>query len=555
MSPLLTVDDLHVEFPGKRGPTRAVSGVSLHVDTGELVGIVGESGSGKSVTLSSCLGMTPPPGRVTKGSIEFAGLDVLSASERELRQVRGRDIAMILQDPMTALHPSLTVGRQLENVRKAGGGLAGRETPMTAVEALTLAGVPNADARLRAYPHQLSGGLRQRVMIAMAIVHRPRLLLADEPTTALDVTVQAEILRLLRRLNTETGIAVLIVTHDFGVVASLCARTVVMRHGEVLENGRTADVFRSPRHDYTGELLAAVPRVDVPAPPRLTAVQAAPPILRAARVSRTYRAHALARGATVIALDDVSVDVLRGETLGVVGESGGGKTTLGRCLMRLTDVSSGQILFDGEDVTTRKGKDLREFRRRVQMVFQDTSTSLDPRWTIRRLIAEPIRFHGRRPEGEVDARVDELMAMVGLPSRLAERYPRQLSGGERQRAGIARALAVEPSVLIADEPVSSLDVSVQAQVIDLLKRLQAELHLTVVIVSHDLGLVRTLCDRVVVMQTGRVVETAATEAIFTAPAHPYTRALLQASPSPDPAVAALQAAEPDSDALPARMAI
>jgi peptide/nickel transport system ATP-binding protein len=325
MTSLLRVDDLHVEFAGKHGSTRAVNGVTLSVETGELVGIVGESGSGKSVTLSSCLGMTPPPGRVTRGSIEFAGLDVLSASERELRQVRGRDIAMILQDPMTALHPSLTVGRQLDNVRKAGGRLDGRQTPMTAIEALTLTGVPNAEKRLRAYPHQLSGGLRQRVMIAMAIIHRPRLLLADEPTTALDVTVQAEILRLLRGLNAETGIAVLIVTHDFGVIAALCERTIVMRHGEVLESGKTADVFRRSRHRYTRQLLAAVPRVDVPAPPRLTSAPPGPPILRAESVSRTYRSHGLARGAAVTALEDVTVNVLPGETLGIVGESGGGK--------------------------------------------------------------------------------------------------------------------------------------------------------------------------------------------------------------------------------------
>jgi ABC-type glutathione transport system ATPase component len=401
--------------------------------------------------------------------------------------------------------------------------------------------VPNAQARLRAYPHQLSGGLRQRVMIAMAIVHRPRLLLADEPTTALDVTVQAEILRLLRRLNRETGVAVLIVTHDFGVIASLCERTIVMRDGEVLESGRTAVVFRRPRHDYSRQLLDAVPRSDVPASRLPANPQPGPPILRAEQVSRTFRAHGLARGASVQALDDVTLDVLPGETLGIVGESGGGKTTLGRCLMRLTDVSSGRILFRGEDLTRRSGKDLRAFRRQVQMVFQDSS-ALDPRWSIRRLIAEPIRFHRLREEAAVDTRVEELMGMVGLPGHLVERYPRQLSGGERQRVGIARALAVEPAVLIADEPVSALDVSVQAQVIELLQHLQEELQLTVVIISHDLGLVRHLCDRMAVLQAGRLVEVAATETIFTAAAHPYTRALLQASPSLDPAVAALAVA-------------
>jgi peptide/nickel transport system ATP-binding protein len=548
MTSLLRVDDLHVEFPGRREPTVAVGGVTLEVQTGELVGIVGESGSGKSVTLSSCIGMTPPPGRVTRGSVSFAGLDVLSASERELRQVRGRDIAMILQDPMTALHPSLTVGRQLDNVRKAGGPLGGRQTPMTPVEALTLTGVPNPESRLRAFPHQLSGGLRQRVMIAMAIIHRPRLLLADEPTTALDVTVQAEILRLLRRLNTETGVAVLIVTHDFGVVATLCERTIVMRHGEVVESGTTADIFGRPRHDYTRELLAAVPRADVAASPRPANAQPGAPILRAEQVSRSYRAHGLARGATVTALEDVTIDVLPGETLGIVGESGGGKTTLGRCLMRLTDVSSGRILFQGQDVTKQTGKDLGEFRRQVQMVFQDASSSLDPRWTVRQLIGEPIRFHRLREESDVDTRIEELMTMVGLPGHLIGRYARQLSGGERQRVGIARALAVEPSVLIADEPVSALDVSVQAQVIELLQQLQAKLQLTVVIISHDLGLVRHLCDRVAVLQTGRLVETAATETIFTAASHPYTRALLQASPSPDPAVAARSAAAADEAA-------
>ncbi|MBB4662105.1 dipeptide ABC transporter ATP-binding protein [Conexibacter arvalis] len=538
MNPILSIDGLEVEFPGAAGH-RAVRGVSIDVAEGELVGIVGESGSGKSMTLSACLGLVPPPGRVAGGSIRLQGEELVGRSEQELRRIRGSRISMVLQDPMTSLHPSIPVGKQLVNVVRDHAEVDRDAAAARVVEALEMVGVPRAAERLSAYPHQLSGGLRQRVMIAAAIVNRPRVLLADEPTTALDVTVQAQILRLLRELNRDAGITVVLVTHNFGVVAGLCDRTVVMRGGTVLEDGPTERVFRAPEHAYTQALLDAVPRIDV-VPERATRPPApvGEPILEASGLTRSFRSTQLFGARTTVdAMRDVSLDVRRGETLGLVGESGAGKTTLARTLVRLQEPTSGTLLFDGRDVTHASDKALRDFRRRVQMIFQDPYSSLDPRWTVERIVAEPLLFHGLRDRGAAPGRVAELLELVGLSPRLRDRLPRQLSGGERQRVAIARALAVEPDVVVADEPVSALDVSIQAQIVTLFDELQRSLNLTLVLVAHDLGLVRAMCDRVAVMRAGELVELSATEALFAAPAHPYTRTLLDSVPVPDPQLA------------------
>jgi peptide/nickel transport system ATP-binding protein len=538
VEPLLSIEDLRVEFPGQ-ADRPAVDGVTIAVAAGELVGIVGESGSGKSMTLSSCIGLVPEPGRIVGGAVRLAGRDLVGLPERDLRALRGREVGMILQDPMTSLHPSITVGRQLTNVVHDHQDVGRSEAVRRAVAAMEMAGIPNATDRLGVYPHQLSGGLRQRVMIAMATVNRPRILLADEPTTALDVTVQAQILDLLAELNREAGITVVLVTHNFGVVAGLCERTIVMRSGQVLEDGPTERVFRAPAHEYTRALLDAVPRVDV-VPDRTgrPAPSAEPEtILACHELTRSFTSTPLLGARKQVdAMRGISLAVQRGETLGLVGESGAGKTTLARTLVRLDEPTSGRLEFRGEDVTHAQERGLRAFRRQIQMVFQDPYSSLNPRWSVERIVSEPLHFHGLADKSTAPARASELLETVGLSPRLLRRLPRQLSGGERQRVAIARALAVEPEVLVADEPVSALDVTIQAQIVALFEELQQRLGLTLVLVAHDLGLVRRMCDRVAVMRAGEIVELAATEQLYTAPQHAYTRELLDAAPAPDPAV-------------------
>jgi peptide/nickel transport system ATP-binding protein len=538
MPDLLRIDNLRIQFPGE--PMPAADDVSIGVREGSVIGIVGESGSGKSMTLSACLGMVPSPGRVVHGSIEFDGQDLLRLDPDSMRRLRGKELSMVLQDPMTSLHPSLTVGKQLTNViRDHQDGSDSATRAARAIEALEMVGVPHAKTRLSAYPHQLSGGLRQRVMIAMAIANKPRVLLADEPTTALDVTVQARILRLLRELNEETGITILLVTHNFGVVAGVCDETVVMRHGKVLESGPTDQVFGAPRHRYTRALLDAVPRVDRPRTAQPTSgAEPASVLFRATGLNRTFKSTGLfGARSSISAMRDVSIEVRRGEALGLVGESGAGKTTLARTLVRLEQPSSGQLLFDGHDITHARGRELRSFRRRVQMVFQDPYSSLDPRWTVERIVGEGLLFHQLCVPRAVRGRVEEVLQQVGLTARVIDRLPRQLSGGERQRVAIARAIAVSPEVLVADEPVSALDVSIQAQIVELFAELRQRLDLTLVLVAHDLGLVRSMCDRVAVMREGALREVGDTELVFTQPQDPYTRELLAAAPSPDPAVA------------------
>lgn len=531
MTPLLEVTNLSVGFPtGTARCEPVVDDVSFKIDEGEFLGIVGESGSGKSMTMAACTQLIPAPGRVLGGTILLAGQDIVGISDRRMQQLRGNVVSMVLQDAMTALHPTIPIERQMWNVLRAHRKVSRGEARRRCLDALEMGGIPRPEDRLGSYPHQLSGGQRQRVMIAMAIVNQPRLLIADEPTTALDVTLQAQIVDLLRRLNRELGLSIALVTHNFGVVARVTDRTLVMKDGRIVESGATADVLGSPEDAYTRRLISSVPRVDEPRESLDVATediavqcQAVVCDLRATGGWRDKR--------KVRAVDHVDLAAYRGRTLGIVGESGAGKTTLARAMVRLTDVTQGRILLNGEDITTLAGESLRRRRRVVQMVFQDPYSSLSPRQTVRQIIAEPIGELGIELTVPLSERIGELLGMVELPEQLLGRYPVQLSGGQRQRVAIARALAAEPDILVADEPVSALDVTIQRQLVLLFARLQRELGLTLIVVAHDMGLVRAMCDQVAVLRDGRLVEYRNSEELFTDPHDPYTCRLLEAARS------------------------
>jgi peptide/nickel transport system ATP-binding protein len=552
--PLLEIQDLEVAFPGAGAWVPVVRRASLAVARGEMVGLVGESGSGKTLTALSVLRLVPPPGRVA-GRVWLdgpGGGDLLALPERELRRVRGGRIGFIFQEPMAALDPVYTVGYQIAEAvrahRRAGHQISPREE---AVRLLDRVALPDARRRMDDYPHQLSGGQRQRVGIAVALAAGPDLLLADEPTTALDVTLQAQILDLLARLRAELGLAVLLITHDLGIVAETCDRAVVMYRGEVVESGDVATLFRAPAHPYTRALLAAVERrvgldgsvgsdrsVGSDAPPdALPDAPPAPPLVLAADLTRdfTVRRGLLQRTHGVVrAVDHVDLTIRRGECLALVGESGSGKTTLGRCLIRLIEPTSGRIVFAGEDLLAQRPRALRALRRRFQMVFQDPYGSLDPRQRVGAALDEPLALHSGLRREERARRIAELLDAVGLAAELAERWPHELSGGQRQRVCIARALAAGPDLLVADEPVSALDASVRGQVLDLLADLRARLGLALLFISHDLAAVERIADRVAVLYLGRVVEEASREDLFRRPLHPYTVSLLSAVPAADP---------------------
>ncbi|MFE7191677.1 dipeptide ABC transporter ATP-binding protein [Kitasatospora sp. NPDC057541] len=520
---VLRVTDLTVAFEG----TTAVDGVGFDLAAGDTLGLVGESGSGKSTTALALLHMLPAGGRITGGSVQLAGQDLAALPESALRAVRGRRIAMVFQDPMSSLNPVLTVGKQLDEALRAHGRHPDRRERATrAVELLDLVGIPDAAGRLRDHPHQFSGGQRQRVMIALALANDAEVLVADEPTTALDPTVQQQILRLLTRINRETGTALVVISHDLGVIAQTCRRLLVMRHGRVVESGATAEVLGSPRHPYTKQLLAAVPRLEAPSAAAANSAPGTEPLLTVTGLRKTYGA----RRRAVTALDGVDLVLHPGETLGLVGESGSGKSTLARALVQVHAPTGGEILFRGREFG-RGGE--RDARREVQLVFQDPYASLNPRMTAGQIIAEPLIAHGLGDRAARARRVAELLEQVGLDPDSAERHPRAFSGGQRQRIGIARALAPEPSVLICDEPVSALDVSVQAQVLDLLARLQRELGLALLFIAHDLAVVRQVSHRIAVMHRGRIVETGPADRVVTAPEHPYTTELLAAVPRLD----------------------
>ncbi|MFE7860750.1 dipeptide ABC transporter ATP-binding protein [Streptomyces sp. NPDC057403] len=516
---LVRVTDLTVEFGG----LKAVDGLSFELAPGAALALVGESGSGKSTVASALLGLHRGTGARVGGSVEVAGTDVQRASDDELRRLRGGRAAMVFQDPLSSLDPYYAVGDQIAEVYRVHTRASRRAARARAVEVLDRVGIPDAPRRARSRPHEFSGGMRQRALIAMALACEPDLLIADEPTTALDVTVQAQILDLLHTLREETGMGLLLVTHDVGVAAESVDEVLVMRHGRVVEHGPTGTVLTSPLQAYTRELLDAVPRVDAPRAPSQPSEEI---VLEATGLRREF-----GRGKRAFAaVDDVSLRVHRGETLGIVGESGSGKTTLGRMLVGLLEPSAGQVRHEGH---ARVG-----VHPAVQMVFQDPVSSLNPRRSVGESIADPLRARGERDEQRIRGRVTELLERVGLEGAHYDRYPHEFSGGQRQRVGIARALAADPRVIVCDEPVSALDVTTQAQVVALLAELQRELGLALVFVAHDLAVVRRVSDRVAVMRQGRIVESGPADEVYDRPRDPYTRQLLAAVPALDPEVAA-----------------
>jgi peptide/nickel transport system ATP-binding protein len=612
---LLDVQDLHVQFDTSRGVVHAVDGISYTVNRGEVVAIVGESGCGKSVSSLAVMGLlAKPAGRVTKGRVLFEGRDLLKLSEEELREIRGRAISMIFQEPMTSLNPVLSIGEQIKEPLFIHLKTSEEAAQARAIELLQLVGITDGERRLQQYPHQLSGGMRQRVMIAIGLACNPKLIIADEPTTALDVTIQAQILELMKDLSRRLNIALIIITHNLGVVARYADRVNVMYAAHIIEQGTADDIFLRPLHPYTIGLMRSVPRLDLPRGMRLETIEGLPPDLRSppegcrfaprcpyrldaclkevalrdlggGHASACIRADEIAAGTlvpdvargtaagiattdsarkpllvvehlskyfevpaqgagilssrmvTVKAVDDVSFSIAPGETLGLVGESGCGKTTVGRTVLKLETPTDGTIQFADTDITHRSSKDMRELRRGIQVIFQDPYSSLNPRMTIGQIIGEPLRVYrlvrDRKREAE---RVAELLSQVGLFPYMADRYPHQLSGGQRQRVGIARALALQPTFIVCDEPVSALDVSIQGQIINLLEDLQERLKLSYLFIAHDLAVVRHISDRVAVMYLGRVAEVADRDELYARPMHPYTKALLDAAPIPDPLV-------------------
>ncbi|MBJ7904337.1 ABC transporter ATP-binding protein [Streptomyces sp. DSM 110735] len=529
MTPLLQLTGLDVDFDGRP----AVRDVHLTLDRGEVLGLVGESGSGKSATALAVLGLLPG-NAVARGSVRLDGTELLGAPERELNDIRGRRIAMVFQDPLSAFTPVYRIGDQIAEAVRAHHDVSRARAAARAVELLDLVGIPEPGLRAKAFPHEFSGGMRQRAMIAMAIANEPDVLLADEPTTALDVTIQAQILDVLRTAQRTTGAALLLVSHDLGVIAGMADRVAVMREGRVVEQGTAEQVYGTPSEPYTRELLAAVPRLDTP---RVPAPATGEPVLTVRGLTRTYPVRTggvlRRRTGTVHAVDGVDLDLRRGETLAVVGESGSGKSTTLFELLELAAPEGGTVELFGRRYGTLTRAERRELRRRVQVVFQDPMASLDPRMPVGDIVAEPLRAQGADRTTAARA-VPELLARVGLDPDHADRYPHEFSGGQRQRIGIARALSVEPELLLLDEPVSALDVSVQAEVLDLLQRLKEELGLAYLLVSHDLSVVRNIADRVSVVYLGRTVEAGPVDEVFARPRHPYTQALLSAVPLPDP---------------------
>ncbi|GAA4717347.1 ABC transporter ATP-binding protein [Isoptericola chiayiensis] len=527
--PVLSIDGLTVDFRTSDGTVvPAVRDVSLDVGAGEIVAVVGESGSGKSVTAMSVLGLLPPNAR-TAGSIRLAGTELVGADAARLASVRGRRVAMVFQDPFGSLDPVFTVGFQIREVlRRHRPEMSAAQRRSRAVDLLRLVDVPEPESRVRAYPHQLSGGQAQRVVIAMALACDPEVLIADEPTTALDVTVQREILDVLLRLRDTAGVAVLLITHDMGVVADVADRVVVMRHGAVVETQDVGPLFATPRATYTRELLAAVPRLEAAHRPDPEAAEA---VLTVEGLVVEYQR----RRRTTRAVDGVDLHIASGSVLALVGESGSGKSTIGKAVTGLAPVHSGSVVVDGVDAVDSPRRTLRALRRRIGVVFQNPLGALDPRHTIGEAVGEPLRVHRRMRGTALDRRVGELLDAVELPGPWAGRFPHELSGGQRQRVAIARAIALDPVLLVADEPTSALDVSVQATVLDLFRHIQRELRFACLFISHDLAVVDELADRVAVLHRGRLVETGPRVDVLTRPAEDYTRRLLEAAPVPDPA--------------------
>jgi peptide/nickel transport system ATP-binding protein len=606
---LLSVRDLHVEFHTSRGRVRAVEGVSYDVRSGEILAIVGESGCGKSVSSLAIMRLLPKrTSRITKGEVLFGGRNLLKLPDSEMRRVRGREIGMIFQEPMTSLNPVFNIGSQIMEPLFIHLGMSKERARTRAIELLNLVGITDPERRLEQYPHQLSGGMRQRVMIAIALACEPKLLIADEPTTALDVTIQAQILELIKDLSVRLNIAVVMITHNLGIVARYAHRVNVMYAARIVEKGTADDIFLKPKHPYTLGLMRSIPRLDRPSDDRLETIEGLPPDLRSppqgcrfrprcfmripvcendpplAEVepghhAACFRAHEVIAAATttasrgktasartaeqepllavrglrkfyylssgpligpgemteIRAVNDISLSIPPGETLGLVGESGCGKTTIGRTILRLENPTGGTIVFAGRDIAHASQIEMRPVRRQMQVIFQDPFSSLNPRMKVGQIIAEPMLVHGLvKGRKAAEMQVQELLGKVGLHGFMAERYPHEMSGGQRQRVGIARALAMNPSFIVCDEPVSALDVSIQGQIINLLEDLKRQLGLTYLFIAHDLAVVRHISDRVMVMYLGKLMEVAERDALYAEPLHPYTKALLDAAPVPDP---------------------
>ncbi|MFS8110357.1 ABC transporter ATP-binding protein [Rhizobium jaguaris] len=559
VKPVLSVSNLTTSFLADGEWRTVVKNISFDVMPGETVAIVGESGSGKSVTSLSIMRLLAKGSSRIEGSIKLNGRDILSLSDNEMRKVRGKDVAMIFQEPMTSLNPIFTIGRQISEALTCHGDISKAEAKAETIRLLEKVRIPNASSRFDEYPHQFSGGMRQRVMIAMALASRPKLLIADEPTTALDVTIQGQILDLIKVLQEEEGMSVLFITHDMGVVAEISDRTIVMYRGEAVETGNTDDIFHRGQHPYTRALLSAVPRLgsmkEQPQPLRFPVVDASTgerteptavtdtvdrgktPILEVKNLVTRFatRGGLLGRVTGAIhAVENVSFDLAQGETLSLVGESGCGKSTTGRSIMRLIDPNAGEVRLDGYDVMKLDALNLRRMRRSIQMIFQDPFASLNPRMTIGAAVAEPFIEHGLGTRAQAREKAADLLERVGLKADMMSRYPHEFSGGQRQRICIARALALDPKVIVADESVSALDVSIKAQVCNLLMDLQQSLNLAYLFISHDMAVVERVSHRVAVMYLGEIVEIGPRASVFENPQHPYTKKLMAAVPVPDP---------------------
>ncbi|MGQ4510879.1 dipeptide ABC transporter ATP-binding protein [Streptomyces sp. DW26H14] len=604
--PLLSVDDLHVEIASRERTVHALDGVSLDLAPGEALGVVGESGSGKTMTALSVLGLLPSGGAITRGSVRFDGEDLVAGGEKRLRDVRGNTIGVVFQDPLTSLNPTMTIGAQVAEPLLLHHDISKKEALSRAQDMLGFVGMPQPAERIRNYPHQLSGGMRQRVAIAMALVCEPKLLIADEPTTALDVTTQHQILELIDDLRSRLGMAMILVTHDLGVIANRVDRVAVMYAGKIAERAGVRSLFRAPRHRYTEALFAALPEKAVVGATELRTIPGLPPnlaveqhgcrfaarcafatdVCRAEEPPLTGDDHAFAcfhpvplqaadplddvvpgearhtpvvksggplleltdlrkdfplsggpfarsRG-TVSAVGGVTLTVQKGETFGMVGESGCGKTTIGRMVAGLEDPTSGSITFEGQDLATMSRAQRREHRRNIQLMFQDSTAAMDPRMRVGAILREPLVIQGVGDRAEQDRVVGELLDAVGLPRGAVDRYPHEFSGGQRQRLGLARALTLSPDLIVADEPVSALDVSVQAQILNLMRELQRDRELTYLFISHDLAVIRYLADTVGVMYLGKLVECGPADEVYAHPLHPYTRGLLDTVNVPDP---------------------
>ncbi|MFK8251155.1 ABC transporter ATP-binding protein [Ancylobacter terrae] len=551
---VVEVRNLSTWFDTGRDVLKAVDGIDFTLRRGRTLCVVGESGSGKSVTARSILNIVPKPGRIVGGDILLHGagpdggplnLAALDPKGRQIRAIRGRDIGMIFQEPMSSLSPVHTIGQQIIETIRLHERMSKKEARERAIEMLAQVKIPRPERSIDSYPFEFSGGMRQRAMTAMALVCNPKLLIADEPTTALDVTTQAEILDLMRGLQSRHGMAMMFITHDMGVVAEIADDVAVMYHGKVVETGSVDDIFFAPKHPYTKQLLNSVLALEQRShlAGKVGRDGSAGTILEVSNLSMSYGGRRTLFGrqqeGPLKALDDVSFSLRRGETLGIVGESGSGKTTLGRCIMRILDPTAGSILFRPKDappvdLAPLPRSAVKPYWRDMRMIFQDPFSSLNPRMTVLQIVAEPLRNHGIASGHELEERVAELLRRVGLPPEAMRRYPHAFSGGQRQRIGVARAIALKPQLIVADEATSALDVSLRAQVLDLLLELGQELDMSYVFISHDIGVIRYMCDRVAVMHRGRIVEIGETQSVCDDPQHPYTKSLISAVPKPDP---------------------